>query len=221
MKTNKKVLIVGVFALAFAFTVSPSLVSADFSQISGSSTMTVGSRGENVRSLQKFISSNVDMYPSGVQDGNFGLQTKNGVIQFQLAYNLAADGIVGTSTRNKINTVITAGRGIDVSGPMINNLAVTISGRNATISFNTNEPVKTTAFFDTNSINWSNWDDSVTSLAIPAISGMQNTDSNFSTSKQIVLTNLSANTNYNYTVTATDPSGNISVVWPKVFRTAQ
>ena len=96
------------------------------------------------------------MYPSGSQDGTFGTNTKNGVIQFQLAYNLTADGVVGTSTRNEINTVVLAGKGIDVSNAGLYNLSVMPSGRNEIVTFNSSEPVKAAVFYDTNSINWNN-----------------------------------------------------------------
>ena len=154
------------------------------------------------------------MYPSGSQDGTFGTNNKNGVIQFQLAYNLTADGVVGTSTRNEINTVVLAGKGIDVSNAGLYNLSVMPSGRNEIVTFNSSEPVKAAVFYDTNSINWNNWDDEVMSMNTPEISGTQNVDNTFSTTKQFTLSNLSPNTRYNYTITTTDQAGNTSVIYP-------
>lgn len=214
--------LVGSLVFVMAFVLVPSYVEAvTFSPISGNATLTVGSRGENVRALQQLMTSNSDMYPSGSQDGVFGPATKKGVIQFQLAYNLTADGVVGTRTRNKVNSVVADGKGIDISAPPIYNLSAIPSGRNVSISFSSNEPVKATVFYDTNLINWDSWDDSVMSLQTPAISGTRNSDDSFSTNKQFTLNNLNANSKYNYTVTATDQSGNISVVWPTTFTTGQ
>ena len=59
------------------------------------------------------------------------------------------------------------------------------------------------------------------SLSTPTISGTVNTDDTFGMNKQVTLNNLSANTTYHYTVTATDPSGNTSVIWPSAFTTGQ
>ena len=223
MSRKNKFIALGVMSslvFAVAFVVVPTLVEAStFTPLTGTTTLKVGSKGSNVVALQQFISSNTDMYPSGTQDGKFGPNTRNGVIQFQLAYNLTADGAVGPNTRNKVNSVIAAGQGIDVSAPSIYNLAVVPTGRNVSVSFSSNEAVKATVFYDTNAINWDNWDDSVMSLATPAISGTQNTDSNFSSNKQFNLTNLSAGTLYHYTITVTDQSGNISVIAPSVFTT--
>ncbi|MFA5936378.1 MAG: peptidoglycan-binding domain-containing protein [Candidatus Paceibacterota bacterium] len=225
MKTKNKFITLGLIGstiFAIAFIVAPlSTNAATYSQISGSTVLKIGSKGESVRSLQQFIGSDSQIYPAGLVTGYFGSMTKNAVIQFQLSYNLEADGIVGSITRNKFNSVVAGGMGIDLSAPAINNLSVNVVGRNVTVIFNSNELVKSTVFYDINPINWSNWDDKIKSLAIPEISGMQNTDSSFSLNKQFTLNNLSANSVYNYTVVATDASGNISVVWPKTFTTGQ
>jgi hypothetical protein len=225
MKTNKKFMFLGILGglvLTTALSFVPSNVEATtFSPINGNTTLKVGSRGADVTSLQQFMASNSDIYPSGLVTGYFGSMTKAAAVQLQLSYNLSADGIVGANTRNVVNNVIATGRGIDISGPQMNNFSVVTLARTATISFNSNEPVKVAVFYDTNKINWSNWNDAVMSLNTPTISGTANKDDSFSLSKQITLSNLSANTTYNYTVTATDPSGNTSVIWPSTFTIGQ
>ncbi len=207
-----------VLAMAFAIT---SVVSADFTQISGSKTLRTGSRSADVTSLQQFLASNSSIYPAGTVTGYFGPMTKAAVTEFQLSYNLTADGIAGPMTKSMVNGVIGAGRGIDVSAPAINNLSVIPSGRNVSITFNSNEPVKATVFYDTSAINWSNWNDAAISLNVPTISGTQNSDSTFGLSKQFTLNNLSAGSVYHYVITATDQSGNTSVIWPSTFTTGQ
>ncbi len=224
MKNNKFMFlsVIGSLVFAIAFVATPAFAQTNtFSQISGSSTLKVGSKGAAVTALQQFLSSDKDIYPDGRVTGYFGSMTKAAAIQFQLSYNLTADGVVGAMTRNKVNNLISAGRGIDIYSPSIYNLSVVPNGRNVNITFNSNEMVKAAVFYDTNAINWSNWDDSVPSLDIPAISGTTNVDSTFSQSKQFTLSNLSPNTVYNYTLVAIDQSGNTSVIWPTRFTTGQ
>lgn len=60
-------------------------------------TLRYGSRGEQVKILQKKL---------GIKsDGIFGIQTLTKVKEFQKSNDLVADGIVGTLTRQKLNSV--------------------------------------------------------------------------------------------------------------------
>ena len=223
MTKNNKFLFLGIvasFVFIMAFVLAPTGAEA-YTQITGNTTLRVGSSGQNVISLQELLASDVDVYPSGTKDGKFGPLTRNGVIQFQVAYKLTPDGIVGPITRNKINSIVTAGRGIDIAAPVIYSLVVSGSGRNQNISFNTTEPVKAAVFYDVNALNWNGWDDTEMSLNTPNISGVSSVDSSFGNNKQFTLSNLSANTSYNYIVTATDQSGNTSVIWPSRFTSGQ
>lgn len=221
MKNNKFMLkILSVFVLIFAFAVSPSFVSADFSQIP-SGTLKYGSRGDAVKALQAFMASNNDVYPSGSQDGSFGPATKEGVVQFQLAYNLTPDGIVGSGTRGVINNLISSGVNLDTYAPAINGLSVVPVGRNVNIAFNTNEPVMSVVYYDTASLSWVNWDQREMSLKVPEITGAKNTDIAFTSTKQITLSNLSPSTTYHYTVLVKDKSGNVTLIWPTVLTTGQ
>lgn len=222
MKNNKFMFrIMSVFVLIFAFVVSPMSVNADFSQISGTSTLKYGSKGSNVKALQAFMASNNDIYPSGSQDGSFGPATKAGVIQLQLAYNLTPDGIVGGGTRGVINNLISNGTNLDTYAPAINNLSVAPVGRNVNISFTSDEPVMSIVYYDTNNLTWTNWDQREMSLKIPEITGTKNTDLAFTANKQFTLSNLSPNTVYHYTVLAKDKSGNVTLIWPRVLTTGQ
>ncbi len=213
--------IVGSLAFVLGFMIAPSLASADFNQISGSTTLHVGSKGNSVKALQAFIASDRDIYPAGTQDGNFGPATKAAVIQFQLRFNLTPDGIVGGGTRGVINDLISSGLNIDVDAPAINNLSVNPVGRNVNISFTSNEPVMAIVYYDTNRLTWAQWDEREMSLKIPEITGSRNTDLAFTNNKQFTLSNLSPNTNYNYTVLAKDRSGNVTFIWPTVLTTGQ
>jgi len=70
--------------------------------------LTLGSRGEHVRELQ-FILNFVALYyasvPPVIEDGVFGAQVRNAVIQFQKTFGLAQDGVVGPATWNKLYAV--------------------------------------------------------------------------------------------------------------------
>jgi len=63
--------------------------------------MKIGSRGEEVKRLQ--IALNAMGYNVGAADGVFGPMTKSGVMAFQAAYGLTADGLVGPATRAELN----------------------------------------------------------------------------------------------------------------------
>ena len=218
MLKNKKFMflgVIGIFAMVFA--TLPSFVRADFSPLSGRS-LSVGSSNGDVTALQQFLSSGKDVYPSGSVTGYFGALTKAAVVQLQLAYDIDPIGIAGPVTSAKINSVIGNGQGMDISAPIIYNLTTNISGRNMYINFTSNEAVKTTVFYDTNPISWS---EPTTSLGVPTISGVALVDNTFSSSKQLTLSNLNANSNYYYTVMTTDSNGNISVTWPKMFQVTQ
>ena len=218
MLKNKKFMflgVIGIFAMVFA--TLPSFVRADFSPLSGRS-LTVGSSNGDVTALQQFLSSGKDVYPSGLVTGYFGGLTKAAVIQLQLAYDIDPIGIAGPATNAKINSVISNGQGMDISAPIIYNLTTSVSGRNMYINFNSNEAVKTTVFYDTTLINWN---EPTTSLGSPIISGATLVDNTFSSSKQLTLSNLNANSNYYFTVMTTDSRGNISLTVPKMFQVGQ
>ena len=222
IKKNKFMLLglIGSLVLAVGFmVVAPAFAQVtSYAQLSGNTTLKVGSKGADVSALQTFMSSGKDIYPAGLITGYFGTLTKNAVVQLQLAYDLTADGIAGFNTRSKINSVIGIGQGMDISAPITYNLTNTTSGRSAYINFSTNEPVKVTVFYDVNPISWS---EATTSFGVPTISGSTNIDTTFSSSKQITLSNLSANSTYHYTVMTTDMNGNISVTWPSTFTIGQ
>ena len=203
---------IGSLVFAVVFATMPAFARADFSQISGNTTLKVGSKGADVTSLQQFMASGQDIYPSGLTTGYFGSLSKAAAIQLQLAYDLTPDGIVGRNTINKINNVIGVGQGMDISAPIIYNFSASPSARSLYINFTSNEPVKTTVFYDTNPISWT---DSTMAYGVPMISGATSIDNSFSSSKQITLSNLSANSNYYYVVMTTDSSGNISVTSPR------
>jgi len=67
----------------------------------GTATLKMGSRGNAVTLLQKNLTELG--YDTKGADGIFGNNTRAAVIEFQKAYGLTADGIVGKNTQNQIN----------------------------------------------------------------------------------------------------------------------
>ena len=71
------------------------------------SPLTVGSRGENVAIMQRYLTALNAVYPSIprlASDGIFGLATQNAVRAFQSQFGLLVDGIIGPTTWNAIIT---------------------------------------------------------------------------------------------------------------------
>lgn len=81
------------FVLGFSQTALASL---------GDTLLRLGSTGSDVVQLQTEL--NYLGYNVGTADGIFGTKTKTGVIAFQTAESLSADGIVGPITANALNT---------------------------------------------------------------------------------------------------------------------
>ncbi len=72
--------------------------------------LTVGSKGQEVTALQKFLAQDKEIYPEGKITGTFGPATEAAVKRFQTKYELlckdgTACGYVGVATRQKIAEV--------------------------------------------------------------------------------------------------------------------
>lgn len=63
----------------------------------------VGSSGEDVRTLQRFLGYFDGLYPEGLVTGYFGRATERAVKKFQMQNSIKSTGIVGPLTRAKIN----------------------------------------------------------------------------------------------------------------------
>lgn len=67
-----------------------------------------GSRGDSVRTLQRYLNDLASAYGALLPvnaDGVFGPQTRNAVLAFQRLFDLSADGIVGPATWNRLMQV--------------------------------------------------------------------------------------------------------------------
>ncbi len=71
----------------------------------------LGSRNNNVKSLQEFLAKDPSIYPEGLITGYFGLLTKKAVQRFQCKYGITCEGsesttgygLVGPKTLQKLN----------------------------------------------------------------------------------------------------------------------
>lgn len=74
--------------------------------VSSTTRLQKGATGTAVRDLQTKLKK-LGFYTASI-DGTFGATTENAVKAFQKKYNLVADGVAGTATLNKLNTLYKA-----------------------------------------------------------------------------------------------------------------
>ncbi len=186
------------------------------------SQLDFGARGYNVTNLQTFFADNAAIYPEGLITGYFGGLTRAGVVRFQAAYGLDQVGRVGPMTLAKINGLIASGGWVtvDFSGPGFYNVSKTSNNNSATMSFSTSENTIAKVVYSLSPIMFNEGE--INSNGFGPLSGsVVASASGLSTSHSITVSGLMPNTNYYYTVIATDASGNVSVIGPNnVVRTS-
>lgn len=70
-----------------------------------------GDRGPDVRQLQELLASNSQIYPEGLVTGYFGPLTSQAVTRLQQQLDIPTTGVVGSSTLQQVNTLLTEGAG--------------------------------------------------------------------------------------------------------------
>ncbi|MCF7865011.1 MAG: peptidoglycan-binding protein [Candidatus Pacebacteria bacterium] len=205
----------GLLAATLAVSVVPALASADtlYRQLE------VGSRGNDVSSLQTFLASDATIYPQGLVTGYFGSLTKSAVSNFQVRNGISSVGRVGPQTLPVLNAQMALGMnmGASVTGgrsAQISNVGVSINGNVPTIAWTTDELAKGVVYYSTSPLVAFEREN-----AVDINSASIMTDTNFRSSQSIAIPNLASNTNYFYMIYTTDQSGNVSVTWPAVFHT--
>ncbi len=198
---NTFLLRMGILVSALALIISiPLVASANIS-----STLKLGSRGTEVRSLQSFL---------GVgSDGIFGPITRAAVIRYQSSNGLVSDGIVGPMTRAMINSQMVGGTNTQ-GAPNIFGVSINPGRNSATINWNTNELAKGMVYYSSTPLSTYEYENSVDVSGAVAM-----TDINTRTSQSVVIPNLQPNTTYYYLIYVTDQSGVVSVTWPATFVT--
>jgi len=190
----------------------------------------LGSRGTEVTELQTYLSTDVNIYPSGLVTGYFGQLTKAGVERFQTEEGIVTSGTptttgygrVGPRTLNALNTKIAGGvTTSDVYAPVIKTVTVTTGNTNATVSWEASEASFGKVYYSTQPIRISNIFD-VTGVysGEPIVTGtLAQYDNNPRVSHTVNISGLASNTTYNYIVVVYDAAKNVSITSPSTFRT--
>jgi len=102
---KNKIIFAFLFLIFFSFTqVQAQTPSKYFTE-----TLQVGSTGDEVSSLQLLLKQFPDIYPKGLVTGYYGPITETAVKRFQVKQGIEADGIVGSETRNILNSMVLDG----------------------------------------------------------------------------------------------------------------
>lgn len=180
-----------------------------------STNMKLGSRSEDVRSLQVFLNSNGFLVASsgagstGQETNYFGSLTKAAVIRFQASQGIAQDGIVGPATRGRINGYFPVSS--DQVSPVLSNLSVSnLTSNSAMISWNTSEQVSAKVYYSTTPLV--GYDDPAFPNGFSLSGNVANASSvNGGTAHSLSLSGLASHTTYYYRTVSIDAAGNATL----------
>jgi len=191
----------------------------------------IGDRGPEVTELQTYLSTNANIYPSGLVTGYFGQLTKAGVERFQSAEGIVSSGTPGTTgygrvgpiTRSAINAKLSGGVTStgDVYAPVIRSVGVTAGSSNAVVSWAASEASYGKVYYSTSPIRISNIFD-VTGMfsGEPVVSGtLAQYDNIPRVFHTVNIGGLASNTTYYYLAVVYDAARNVSITSPASFRT--
>ena len=226
----KKISNVGKFAFVSALA-SLSIATQVFAYNTISTQLDLGETNADVTNLQTFFKDNSSIYPEGLVTGYFGSLSRSAVQRFQTQNNLVSSGSaattgygrVGPSTRDAINQLINNGgwanASSDMSGPAITNVTKTTGSNTITFNWNTDELASAKIFYNTSPVTMNEGD--IRSVGFGATNGFSaSNDMLARQAQQVIINNLSPNTQYYYVIVATDLKGNVSVWNPNTtFRT--
>jgi hypothetical protein len=185
----------------------------------------VGSRGNDVSSLQAFLAQDTSVYPQGLVTGYFGPLTQAAVSRYQAKNGLPSVGRVGPLTLATINSQMgggTVGTGFDVAAPSIFNVSLTGStgntgtttSSNVNVHWDTSEMASGNVYYSIAPMAMSDTLNSVTISGTPVM-----TDTGLRTTQNVSISGLQSNATYYYVIYTKDPSGNIQITWPSTFHT--
>jgi len=196
------------------------------------SQLDVGDSGPEVTELQTYLKANPNIYPEGLVTGYFGELTKAAVERFQTAQGIISQGTpattgygrVGPQTMARINSLLgspsTGNQAPWDTSPILSNLSAQHSNVAATFTWTTNEPTRGQVYWSNSPLQFS---EATGPRQQPQISGTlaSDADDGLRTNHSITVSNLQPNTTYHYIVRGIDSVGNMSMVWPRSFRTNQ
>ena len=185
----------------------------------------LGSKGDDVSSLQTYLSTDVNIYPSGLVTGYYGQLTKAGIERFQTAQGIVSSGTpattgygrVGPTTLASLNARMAGGNvGYDTYAPVISSLSVGVTNSTAVFNWNTSENSSAIVYYSTSPIYMTEGSPS-SAITVSGSSFLVHSD--LRSSHSATLTGLQANTTYYYVVYVRDASGNENITWPATLRT--
>jgi peptidoglycan hydrolase-like protein with peptidoglycan-binding domain len=194
------------------------------------SQLDFGDRGSQVTELQTYLSTDANIYPSGLVTGYFGSLTQGGVQKFQTAQGIVSSGSptttgygrVGPATMKVLNILMGGVPNNQTSWdtvPVLSNLAVQYTNTSATFTWVTNEATQGQVYFDSFPIRS---DEATGPNQQPYVSGTLATDTGgFRNSHSVTVQNLVPNTTYYYLVRGIDSGANLSMTLMQSFRTNQ
>jgi len=196
-----------------------------------SSQLDLGDQGGEVTELQTYLSSNANLYPSGLVTGYFGQLTKAGVERFQTVEGIVSSGTpattgygrVGPRTQSSINAKLSGGTVStgDIYAPVIRTMGVTTGNSTATVSWTASESSFGKVYYSISPIRISNiFDATGVFSGEPIVSGtLAQYDGAARVSHAVNINGLSSNTTYYYLVVVYDATKNVSISSPAAFQT--
>lgn len=191
--------------------------------------MDINDRGPQVSELQRYLGTNLNIYPENLITGYFGNLTEAAVKRFQTTQGIISSGTpastgygrVGPQTMIRINSLISNSNPInsnDIS-PTLSNSSVQYTNTTATFTWNTDMPTTGQIYWSKNPLEFN---EMTAPKQLPYVSGTLALDAGgLQTSHSVTVSNLEANTTYYFMMRAIDVNGNMSMLWPSSFRTNQ
>ncbi|PIR85567.1 hypothetical protein COU15_00525 [Candidatus Kaiserbacteria bacterium CG10_big_fil_rev_8_21_14_0_10_45_20] len=191
----------------------------------------IGDRSAEVTELQAYLATDISIYPERLVTGYYGQLTKAAVERFQAEQGIVSQGTpattgygrVGPKTMARINVLLVSGGGetqtsFDTS-PTLSIPSVQHTNTNATFTWTSNEATQGQVYWSSTPLQFN---EATGPRQKPYVSGTLATDSGgLQNSHTVTVSNLQADTTYYYIVRSIDNVGNMTMTWPKTFRTAQ
>lgn len=193
-----------------------------------SSQLDLGSTGQDVTTLQTYLSSNANWYPSHLVTGYYGNLTKGGVEGFQTSEGIVSSGSpattgfgrVGPTTLAHLNAAMNSGdtnQSTLYTVPVLSPVSVQRSQTTVTFSWTTNEPTIGQIYWGTSYVDAN---EATGPHQTPFVSGTLALDAGgLQTSHTITVSNLQANMTYYFLMRSIDASGDISETLTNSFQT--
>lgn len=186
-----------------------------------------GNTGSQVSELQQHLSTDINVYPSRLVTGYFGLLTQGGVRKFQVREGIVSSGSpsttgygrVGPMTMARINALMGGGNQVSWDAvPVLSTPSVSVTRNSATVAWATNEDTVGQIYYDTAPLRA---DEAADFVTLPYVSGtLVSIGGGYQINNAATIQGLQANTTYYFLVRSIDRSGNMSMTLPMSFRTA-